>query len=74
MEQHMIICPECGEGYWISPLTLKIQCHRCGALVFHRGLAGFIDWQAMISNSPGVIPTNQLIQGNAQQHPDRGCR
>ena len=72
MEQYMIICPECGEGYWITPLTLKVQCHRCGSLVFHRGLAGFIDWQAMISNPPahpqitdGYQPCNYGVGRNA---------
>jgi ribosomal protein S27AE len=57
MEQHMIICPECGEGHWLSPMTLKIKCHRCGSLVFHRGLAGFIDWQAMIQQHPNNPPS-----------------
>jgi hypothetical protein len=48
MEQHLIFCPHCGERYWITPMTLKIHCYQCGELVFHRGLAGFIDWEAMI--------------------------
>ena len=54
MEQQMIFCPHCGEGYWITPLTLKIHCYQCGELVFHRGLTGFIDWEA------GVIQTKKL--------------
>ena len=48
MEQHLMFCPHCGEGYWITPLTLKIHCYHCGELVFHRGLAGFVDWEAGI--------------------------
>jgi hypothetical protein len=60
MEQYMIICPECGEGYWVSPMTLKIHCHNCGTLVFHRGLAGFIDWQAMAIEAQRAPHSRQL--------------
>jgi uncharacterized protein (DUF983 family) len=51
MEQQMIFCPHCGEGYWITPMTLKIHCYQCGELVFHRGLAGFVDWEAMVART-----------------------
>ena len=59
MEQHMIICPECGEGYWVSPMTLKIHCHHCGTLVFHRGLAGFINWHTMENLENTSLPSRQ---------------
>ena len=61
MEKQMIICPQCGEGYWLTPMTLKIHCSRCGTLVFHRGLAGFIEWEAMTpegGNLSSIINTD----------------
>jgi uncharacterized protein (DUF983 family) len=52
MEQQLIFCPNCGEGYWVTPMTLKIQCQRCGELVYQRGFDLPIEWEAALSPLP----------------------
>ncbi len=47
MEQYLIICQHCGEAHLLTPQTLKFQCKNCGKLIFHRGLAGLIDWETI---------------------------
>jgi hypothetical protein len=56
MEQYLIICQHCGEAHFLTPQTLKLQCRNCGKLIFHRGLAGTIDWAAMQQHPGNITP------------------
>lgn len=61
MEQYLINCQHCGEAHLLTSQTLKVQCKKCGKLIFHQELAGLIDWETMQQHPVTSVSKNSKL-------------